>query len=65
MKYSLLFLILLNAYYCQKDKILEIKKQFEQKDLKNIKNYPLTTLGYITPWNNSPKNLLQLHQFYL
>ena len=53
MKYSLLFVILLNVYYCQKEKILEIKNQFEKKDLKNIKNYPLTTLGYITPWNKN------------
>ena len=51
MKYSLLFILLLNAYYCQKEKILEIVNKIEQTNLKNIKNYKLTTLGYITPWN--------------
>ena len=51
MKHFLLFLLLLNILYCQKDKLLEIKKQIEKTNIKNIKNYPLTTLGYITPWN--------------
>ena len=51
MKFLLLFLLLPNILYCQKDEILKIKKQIEKTNIKNIKNYPLKTLGYITPWN--------------
>ena len=51
MNYFLLFLLLLNISYSQKDKVLELKKQIERTNIKNIKNYPLIALGYITPWN--------------
>ena len=51
MKFLILFLLLPNILYCQKDEVLKIKKQIEKTNIKNIKNYPLKTLGYITPWN--------------
>ena len=51
MKYFLFFLFLLNIFFCKNEAISEIKAQFEQKNMQNIKNYPLITLGYITPWN--------------
>ena len=52
MKYFLLFILLLNiCYNNQKLSIVEIKSQIEQTKINNIKNYPLITLGYITPWN--------------
>ena len=50
MKYLLIF-ILLNIYCSQIETIAEIKRQIEQTNLGNNKNYPLITLGYITPWN--------------
>ena len=51
-----LFLILLlsniNIFFSQQQKdIEEIKSNFARKDFPNIKNYPLKTLAYITPWN--------------
>lgn len=51
-----LFLILLlsniNIFFSQQQKdIEEIKSNFAKKDFPNIKNYPLKTLAYITPWN--------------
>ena len=51
MKYFLFILFILNLFFCKNETIKEIKAQFEQKNLENIKNYPLITLGYITPWN--------------
>ena len=52
MKYFIVFLLyILNIFNCQKWTISEIKTQLEQTNNKNIKNYPLITLGYITPWN--------------
>jgi spore germination protein YaaH len=50
MKYLLLF-ILLNIYCSKKETIADIKSQIEKTNLRNNKNYPLITLGYITPWN--------------
>ena len=50
MQYFLLFL-LLNIFCSKEESITEIKNQIEQTNLENVKNYPLITLGYITPWN--------------
>ena len=53
--YSLLLIIFIsniNIIHSQTNKdIAELKINFEKKDFPNVKNYPLKTLAYITPWN--------------
>jgi spore germination protein YaaH len=54
MKYCFFIIILFINIICIRKKelfISDIKSQFEQFDIDNKKNYPLVTLGYITPWN--------------
>ena len=50
MKYLLYFILLLNLHFAQKESLSNIKKDF-QREINNKKNYPLISLGYITPWN--------------
>ena len=58
MKYNFFFLFLIillsniKLFLSQQQKdIDEIKSNFGKKDFPNVKNYPLKTLAYITPWN--------------
>ena len=54
MKYCFFIIILFINIICIRKKelfISDIKSQFEQFNIDNKKNYPLVTLGYITPWN--------------
>ena len=47
-----LLILLLNISLSHDSKeIKDIKNNFEKEDFPNIKNYPLKTLAYITPWN--------------
>ena len=68
MKYNSLYLLLiillflLNINYIltqDKKDITELKKEFEQKDFDNIKNFPLKTLAYITPCNKEDYNYVE------
>lgn len=47
-----LLILLINISLSHDSKeIKDIKNNFEKEDFRNIKNYPLKTLAYITPWN--------------
>jgi len=49
----ILLLILLNVINCQ-ETLSEMKEQSEAIcEDPEVKKFPLTTLGYITPWNNN------------
>ena len=55
----LLTLLFLNSIFCERLEIFEIKNQFEKTNISNKKNYPLVTLGYVTPWNKEGYNFVE------
>ena len=58
----LILLINKNTIFSQQQKdIEEIKSSFEKKNFPNIKNYPLKTLAYITPWNKIGYDYVEIY----
>ena len=60
--YLLLIILLINIISIltqEKKDVVELKKELEKKDFDNIKNYPLKTLVYITPWNKEGYNYVE------